>query len=245
MAKVYYDFHLHSCLSPCGDDDMTPYNLVNMAKFVGFDMIALTDHNSCLNCGAAVQAGKQAGLLVVPGMELCTEEEAHVVCLFPSVDDAMGFHSYVQEHTLHMPNDPAVFGRQLVMDHTDNILMEEPCLLINSAHISVSRVVELARVYHGAAFPAHVDKTAYSVIASLGVIPQEAGFSAVEVSANADVALLKKTNPEIQGKILLRNSDAHYLEQIPDPFAWLDLPECSAPCLIDALNGKFFVDWQI
>ena len=197
MAKVYYDFHLHSCLSPCGDNDMTPYNLVNMAKFVGFDMIALTDHNSCLNCGAAVQAGEHAGLLVVPGMELCTEEEAHVVCLFPSVDDAMGFHAYVQEHTIHMPNDPEVFGKQLVMDDTDKVLLEEP------------------------------------------------GFSAVEVSPSADVGLLKKTNPEIQGKILLRNSDAHYLEHIPDPFAWLDLPECSAECLIEALNGKFFVDWDI
>ena len=245
MAKVYYDFHLHSCLSPCGDNDMTPYNLVNMAKFVGFDMIALTDHNSCLNCGAAVQAGEHVGLLVVPGMELCTEEEAHVVCLFPSVDDAMGFHAYVQEHTIHMPNDPEVFGKQLVMDDTDKVLLEEPCLLINSAQISVSRVVELAHTYHGAAFPAHIDKTAYSVIASLGVIPEDAGFSAVEVSPSADVGLLKKTNPEIQGKILLRNSDAHYLEHIPDPFAWLDLPECSAECLIEALNGKFFVDWDI
>lgn len=245
MARVYYDFHFHSCLSPCGDNDMTPYNLVNMAKFVGFDMIALTDHNSCLNCGAAVQAGKKAGLIVVPGMELCTEEEAHVVCLFPTVDDAMGFHEYVQQHTVHMPNDPEIFGRQLVMDDTDQILAEEPCLLINGSEISVSRVLGLAQSYHGTAFPAHVDKTAYSVIASLGVIPEEAGFSAVEVSTHADVGLLKKTNPEIQGKILLRNSDAHYLEHIPDPFAWLDLPEQSVECLIDALNGKFFVDWDI
>ena len=78
--KLYYDFHLHSCLSPCGDNEMTPYNLVNMAKVLGFDVIALTDHNSCKNCRAAVRAGEDAGLTVIPGMELCTAEEIHVVC---------------------------------------------------------------------------------------------------------------------------------------------------------------------
>ena len=86
--KFFYDFHLHSCLSPCGDDDMTPYNLVNMAKLLGYDIIALTDHNSCRYAASAVRAGEQAGLVVIPGMELCTQEEAHVVCLFPDVPSA-------------------------------------------------------------------------------------------------------------------------------------------------------------
>lgn len=89
--KLYYDLHLHSCLSPCGDNDMTPYNLVHMAALQGMQMIALTDHNSCLNCPAAMEVGMQTGLLVIPGMELCTAEEAHVVCLFPALEPAMFF----------------------------------------------------------------------------------------------------------------------------------------------------------
>ena len=82
--RIAADLHLHSCLSPCGDNDMTPYNLVNMAKLLGYDMIALTDHNSCLNCESAMKVGDSIGLTVVPGMELCTAEEIHCVCLnFP------------------------------------------------------------------------------------------------------------------------------------------------------------------
>ena len=85
---LYYDFHLHSCLSPCGDNDMTPYNLVNMAKILGMDAIALTDHNTAQNCRAAINVGEKIGLTVIPGMELCTSEEVHVVCLFDNVKNA-------------------------------------------------------------------------------------------------------------------------------------------------------------
>ncbi len=222
---------------------MTPYNLVNMAKFLGFDMIALTDHNSCLNCQAAVEAGKRVGLTVVPGMELCTVEEAHVVCLFPTVQDAMGFHHYVQENMVYLPNDPEIFGKQVIMDATDQVLGEESCLLINSSNISISHVVQRVGQFHGAAFPAHIDKSAYSVIASLGVVPEDAGFSAVEISHSGEVSLLKKTNPEINNKILLRNSDAHYLEQMEDPLAWMELPEATAEALIAALNGEIVAEW--
>ncbi|HIS78897.1 MAG TPA: PHP domain-containing protein, partial [Candidatus Caccousia stercoris] len=86
--KVFYDLHLHSCLSPCGGDDMTPNNLVNMAVLLGYQLIAVTDHNACGNAKAAMEAGRAAGLVVVPGMELCTAEEAHVVCLFPTLKAA-------------------------------------------------------------------------------------------------------------------------------------------------------------
>lgn len=245
MARVYYDFHLHSCLSPCGDNDMTPYNIVNMAKFLGFDMIALTDHNSCLNCASAVKAGAAAGITVVPGMELCTLEEAHVVCLFPTVDDAMNFHVYVQENTMNIPNQPEIFGQQLMMDDTDQIVGEESCLLINSANISIDAVVELTDRYHGAAFPAHIDRDSYSILNTLGVVPEEANFSAVEISYDGDIALLQRTNPEINHKIHLQNSDAHYLEHMKDPHPWLELEEPSAACLISVLQGKTEAQWGL
>ena len=89
-----YDFHNHSCLSPCGDNDMTPYNFVNMAKLAGLDIVALTDHNTCLNCPAAIKAGEKAGITVIPGMELCTSEEIHVVCLLPDLKIVSEKHNY-------------------------------------------------------------------------------------------------------------------------------------------------------
>ena len=98
MTSYPYDLHIHSCLSPCGDDDMTPNNLVGMAALSGCQVIAVTDHNSCKNAGAVMRAGEEAGLLVLPGMELCTAEEAHVVCLFETLEGAMAFDGYVYGH---------------------------------------------------------------------------------------------------------------------------------------------------
>ena len=96
--KYYYDLHLHSCLSPCGDMDMTPNNLVNMAKLLGLDVIALTDHNTSLNCEAAMAVGREIGLLVIPGMELTTSEDIHAVCLFPDLEKALAWNDYVDKH---------------------------------------------------------------------------------------------------------------------------------------------------
>ena len=217
---------------------MTPYNLVNMAALLGYGVIALTDHNTCLNTAAAVSAGEKAGITVVPGMELTTEEEAHVVCLFPTVKDAMGFHARVDQKRVHIPNQKEIFGNQLVMDGEDRILGEEPDLLINATAIGVNEVLGLAQEFCGTAFPAHVDKNAYSVIASLGAIPPEAGFTAAEISRSGKLHQLLRTNPELSSMLLLQNSDAHYLEDMPDPSAWLDLPECSAACLVEAINQK-------
>lgn len=243
MPRLFYDLHLHSCLSPCGDGDMTPNNIVNMAMLLGYDIIALTDHNSCLNTAAVVQAGQNAGLTVVPGMELCTEEEAHVVCLFPTVSDAMNFHSYVAARSMNMQNDAQIFGRQIIMDAQDCVIGEEPNLLISATQIGVNEVLAVAKSFHGTAFPAHVDKSSYSVIASLGALPPESGFSAAEISKTGNVQKLCRTNPELNGKILLCNSDAHYLENMPEPSAWIDLPQKSPECLISVLNGETKTEW--
>ena len=89
---------------------MTPYNLVNMAKLLGLDIIALTDHNTCENCASAIKAGEAIGLTVIPGMELCTSEEVHVVCLFPDVESAMEFSDYVISSMPPVKNRPDIFG---------------------------------------------------------------------------------------------------------------------------------------
>lgn len=242
--RIHYDLHLHSCLSPCGSDDMTPSNIVNMALLLGFDMIALTDHNSCRNTPAAVKIGAENGLTVVPGMELCTAEEAHAICLFPTVEAAMRFNQYVAERSVKLKNRPEIFGRQLIVDENETVVDEEENLLLNAAAISINVVQKVVHGFGGAAFPAHVDRNAFSVIASLGAIPPEANFAAAEVSARGDVPKLLQANPELKGKILLLNSDAHYLEDMMEPRASIQLPEKTPECLIAALCGELKIKWS-
>ena len=145
MAKVFYDFHLHSCLSPCGDNDMTPANIAGMAFVNGLSAIALTDHNTVLNCTALKNAAEQYGVTVLYGMELTTDEEVHTVCLFPDEKSAMEWNEYVYSKLQKIKNNPKIFGNQFIMNETDKILGEEEFLLINATNISFEDV--FAQVY--------------------------------------------------------------------------------------------------
>jgi 3',5'-nucleoside bisphosphate phosphatase len=241
--KLHYDLHLHSCLSPCGDMDMTPNNLVHMSLLNGMQIIALTDHNCCKNCRAAVEVGKEAGILVIPGMELCTSEEAHVVCLFPTVEAAEEFEIYVEKHCPPISNRPEIFGEQVILNAKDEEIGREGRLLIGAADISASHVVGLTRKYGGGAFPAHIDKDSYSLLSSLGAIPPEAGFCTAEITAGGNVEELKRQHEVLSRMILLQDSDAHYLEHMPQAGPWIDLPQPDAECLIQAIRGEITVSW--
>ncbi len=222
---------------------MTPNNLVNMAALLGFQLIAVTDHNACGNAGAVLEAGRAAGLVVVPGMELCTAEEAHVVCLFPTVAAAEEFEAIVVRHSPPLKNRPEIFGRQLRLNAADELVAEEERMLLASSFLTAEEAARRVRALGGAAFPAHVDRDSYSLIASLGAIPPEPGFRAAEVSPSGDPRALLRANPELCGLPLLMNSDAHYLENMPDPAAWIDLPEASPEALIAFLNGGLTAPW--
>ena len=234
--KVYADLHLHSCLSPCGDTDMTPYNLVNMAKLLGFDMIALTDHNSCRNCKSAVEVGSAIGLTVVPGMELCTAEEIHCVCLLPDLKAADAFSDYVH-NTKSTPNRPEIFGEQSVMDALDNIVDTEPLLLTAASTISVDDLVPLVKSYGGACFPAHLDRASYSLLSVLGFLYPELQFTAAEFTHKAFLPQYLEKHPLLRDMRIVRNSDAHYLENMVEPAEALELSACTPQGIIDYING--------
>ncbi len=236
--KLYYDLHLHSCLSPCGDDDMTPWNLVNMAKLLGLDIIALTDHNSCCNCRSAVEVGGKVGVTVIPGMEICTAEEIHCVCLFPDADKAQRFSDFVKTTMPPVKNKEKIFGRQLFMDSQDNIIGTEDILLTVASSVGIGELDELVLSYGGVCFPAHIDRSSYSVISSLGDFPPELSFNAFELTPEADEKAYREKYPVLEGKILLRSSDAHYLENMRQAEFALDLKENSPEALIDYLKGK-------
>ncbi|MEG1427496.1 MAG: PHP domain-containing protein [Oscillospiraceae bacterium] len=237
MRRYKYDLHVHSCLSPCGDDEMTPNNLVNMGALLGCEILAITDHNSCKNAPAALEAGERAGILVIPGMELCTKEEAHVVCLFETLAGAMAFDRYVSERIPPILNREKIFGRQLILNGEDECVGQETRLLITASSIGAGEVVALVKDLGGAAFPAHVDKSSYSLVAALGVLPKEAGFTAVEITAGCDIPAFLKRQPEISGLPVIRDSDAHYLENMQESLGEIALPERSAKGVIHTING--------
>ena len=235
-TKCYYDLHLHSCLSPCGSEDMTPANLAAMCALAGLDVVALTDHNTCGNCAAFCAAAEGRGLVALAGMELCTQEDIHVICLFPTPEQAGRFEAEAVAPRLPpLPNDPAVFGPQIRMDAGDGVLGEDGRLLAMGTQITLEEVPGLCAAFGGTAFPAHIDRPSFSLLGVLGLWMPELGFPVAEVSLRCPPDL--PARPDLAGVRLIVNSDAHYLDQIPDAAHAMDLPDRTAGAVLDWLRS--------
>ena len=215
MGKYYYDFHVHSCLSPCGDADNTPNNLAGMAFLNGVGIMALTDHNTSRNCPAFFAAARRYGIVPVAGMELTTAEDIHVVCLLPTLDDALAFNDEVDARRIRIRNREEIFGAQLIMDAEDNVVGKEEDLLINATTISLDEAPQMVARYGGVCYPAHIDRSANGAIEILGDFPHYVGFSLAELHdrANREEYVGKYGLEDIR---LLFSSDAHYLHQLRD-----------------------------
>ena len=235
--RFHYDLHIHSCLSPCSDDDMTPNNIVNMALLKGLDLIAVSDHNSVGNLAAVLTVATEAGLLAVPAMELCTSEEIHLLCLFPDLDAGRAFEAALYDHGAVPQNRPDIFGEQLLLDEADNLTGNEKRMLLAASGLDVGSALRLLALLGGVAVPAHVDRDAYSMIATLGVIPAEYGFGTVEISRAADAAAFRAEHPDTLPLQFLVNSDAHHLWDISEPEHSIEMPERSISALIQAIRG--------
>ncbi len=231
-----YDLHIHSCLSPCGDKDMTPANITGMAAVKGLDVIAVTDHNSCKNCGPVLAMAREYGITAIPGMELCTEEEVHVVCLFPDLYAAMDFDSYVYSKMLQIPNREKIFGEQLLYNENDTVIGKEPNLLICNTAIRFDEVFDLTAERGGLMIPAHIDKTANSLIANLGFVPPDSRFTCAEFKDMARLPELRGKNPYLNHCHILSNSDAHYLEYINEPEFTIEAAENTPKAILEALK---------
>lgn len=239
MNSYYYDFHTHSCLSPCGDNDMTPNNMVNMALLAGCDIMAITDHNTCKNAPAVMKAGEEAGLLVIPGMELCTSEEAHIVCLFETLDGAMEFDRYIYENIPHIKNKSEIFGEQRICDDKDNIIGYEDNLLLVASSVGSYDIMSITERFGGVAYPAHIDRDSYSIYASLGAVPQDCGFTAAEITMGCSYENMLEKEPFLNDLKVFRSSDAHYLETLAGDKQIIHLPEKSIKAVIDRIRkGK-------
>ena len=207
------DLHMHTCLSPCGDWDMTPRAVVEKSVEKNLDIIAVTDHNTAENAGAAMEKGRALGLTVLPGMEICSEEEAHVIALFESLESALAMQNFVYDH-LKGENNPDIFGYQVVANADDEVIDQNPHLLIGAVSVDLNTLVDKIHELGGLAVAAHIDKSAFSIPSQLGFIPPDLPLDAVEVSF--------RSRPEDSGQKLLMglkipcitSSDAHYPGEI-------------------------------
>ncbi|MDR2940655.1 MAG: PHP domain-containing protein [Clostridiales bacterium] len=242
MYRLYYDFHIHTALSPCGDNDMTPNNVVNMSSICGLNCIAVTDHNSYLNIEACIKAAENNNLdlLVIPGMEVETQEELHVICLFPDMQSIKPFGDIVYSRLNKIPNNEKIFGPQQILNADDEEIGKATDLLITSTSIGVYELVELAKEHNGLAIPAHVDRGSYSIISNLGFIPPDLDISLIEFSRAAKPEELLPMIRKSTGKdfAYIISSDSHYLEHLPDASNFLEFEfKPSAYDVIGKLKG--------
>ena len=229
--RYYYDLHLHSCLSPCGDDEATPDSIAGMGELNGLDIMALTDHNTAKNCPAFFKAAKRHGIIPLAGMELTTAEDIHLVCLFDELNNAMHFDKYIADRRIPIKNRIDIFGNQLICDDEDNIIGTEENLLTNATAVS------LVKQFGGVCYPAHIDRQANGILAVLGAFPEKPHFPTAEVHDSAQV----DEYAERYKKLIVSSSDAHYLWDIREKSVFLELDcdrENAAYAVIDYLRGE-------
>jgi hypothetical protein len=216
--KFFYDMHIHSDLSPCGNDDMTPNNIVNMSFIKGLNIISVTDHNTVENLPAIFELCEKTGIKAIPGIEVTTKEEVHVLCYFKDLNYAMKFGKLIYDSLPNTENIPSIFGCQNMYNINDEITGVLNKLLINASDYSLKEICYMAKNYHGIVVPAHINKKSNGILGVLGFIPTELIFNFVEVKSNELLDYKLPKNLQI-----FKNSDAHKLIDISEAENFIEL----------------------
>ncbi|MFN3534075.1 MAG: PHP domain-containing protein [Desulfatiglandales bacterium] len=213
MLEFKADLHIHTCLSPCGDLDMTPKKIIGKAKELGIGILAVTDHNSCGNVKVTQHLGEEAGLVVLPGIEITTREEVHLIAIFGEIGPLEELESFIYEG-LDVPNRPEIFGYQVLVNEREEVEGFVEPLLIAASRLSLEEAVFWIKELGGLSIAAHIDKQSYSVFSQLGFIPPGLNFDAVEVWDGSGYSRLKKEFVDLSRFPVLTSSDAHFLHEI-------------------------------
>lgn len=215
---------------------MTPATIAGLCALAGLGVVALTDHNAVGNCPAFLRAAEHYGLLALPGMELCTREEVHVICLFPGMEEAWAFQSQVFAAMAALPpNNEKIFGPQLLLDEEDHLLGRETRLLAGCADIGVYEAAALAKSCGGLAYPAHIDRPSFSVLSNLGLWDAGMNFPLAEVSPQCPESFFLR--PDLLGLRHIQGCDAHYLHQLPSPRQFMSLAQPTPQAVLAWLAG--------
>lgn len=204
MVLYKADLHVHTVLSPCGELEQSPRAIVKAARSRGINIIGIADHNASENVRPCLELGEKNGITIIPGMEVTSAEEVHILCLFGNLSDLGMMQGKVYQRLSPGSNDPDKFGYQVIVDTKDNVLGFNDRLLLGATDMPVDEVVEYAREYNGIAVAAHVDRQMFSMTSQLGFVPLPPAFDAIEVSWRGE-----PNEYEAMGYTVIRTSDAH------------------------------------
>ena len=229
-----FDLHIHSCLSPCANLEMSPAEIVRRVKAAGMDGMAITDHQSARNAPAIAECARREGIACLYGLEVCTAEEVHVLTLFDTVEQALAMTDWVYAAMVKRVNDPDVFGDQPVVTADDDIVELEWRILALACRKTISETGAQCRSLGGLFIAAHIDRSAFSCYSQLGAIPEDAQFDAVELSRTAGTEWFAKA----AGYAMTRSSDAHNLDDVARVWTEADLDEFSVAGLKRAFSNR-------
>lgn len=209
------DLHIHTCLSPCTELDMSPMRILTAAKKKEIDIIGICDHNSSENSLAVMNAAKKMNINVLPGMEVTSQEEVHVLALFDEIENALKLQEYVYEN-LPGENDEDAFGMQVIVNEKEEVLGSNNKLLIGATTIPLEKIIQTIHSLNGIAIAAHIDRESFSIIGQLGFIPDNLELDALEISRAITLEEAKKRYSNDYP--ITCSSDAHYPDDIGKAF---------------------------
>ena len=228
--KCYYDFHIHSCLSPCADMDMTPHSIAGMSYINGLNAIAVADHNCARNIRAVSKAAEQYGICTVPAIEAESAENIHLLCLFPDIEAAEEMGALLESHLPLIKNRPDMFGEQWIMNELDEKAGQIDALLINATDLTIEQIKKETQNRGGICIAAHIDREKNGIVAILGCVPDNMNFSTLELSGTAGN---RKKDAKYK---YITNSDAHTLTDISEKVNFIEVEEINIEEILKKLK---------
>ena len=232
------DLHTHTVLSPCGDLEMSPVNIVRKAKERGIDILGITDHNSTLHAPLIRELAAKEGIMVLMGAEVTTKEEVHCLCFFENESLLSEFQIYLDQHLPKIPNDSQRFGYQVVVNEDEEIIEEVECLLISGLNQGIEEIEKKVHGLNGLFIPAHINKMQNSIISQLGFLPPDLNVDALELSQHVTKSEFLKKNNYLSKYNFIQSSDAHYIDNIGKVWTNFTMEELSFPEVRMALKGE-------
>lgn len=238
MKTYRADLHIHTLLSPCGDLEMSPMNIIRKAREMNLDIIGITDHNSTRQLPLVVEMAGENGIFVLMGAEVTTREEVHCLAFFETEPQVADFQKYLNEHLTKIKNDPHRFGYQVVVDREEQIVYEEEKLLIAALDQGLDQVEKKVHELNGLFIPAHVNRERYSLTSQLGFIPADLNADALEISRHISREKFLEENPHLNGFTLIRSSDAHTPDRIGESVTEFWIESCDFQEIKKALRKQ-------
>jgi PHP family Zn ribbon phosphoesterase len=212
MKNFRADLHVHTVLSPCADVAMIPPLIVQKALEQKIDLLAITDHNSSANVRAVQKAAEDTGLTILPGMEVQSREDVHLLTLFENVEPLEAWQQQVDNSLPDLLNQPAFFGEQFIVDETGDFIRSETRLLLTSTSFSIDEIFERVDALGGLVIPAHVERFSYGLFPTLGLISEKWHLLALEISRHTTPQKALATFPALRHYELVQDGDVHQLD---------------------------------